>query len=94
MQKMKSKMPLIALITLILMGLSVTTAQASGTATRKETVCDTTAYGLKNCHEVIVQIPVHSMKELPPTALPNLDLVIVALSMVLILSSATYIYTK
>ncbi len=93
MPKMTTKLPLIALITVLLMGLFVTTAQASGTAIRTETICDTTSYGIQNCHNVVVEIPVHDAKT-TNTALPNLNLVIAALSAILVLSSVTYIYTK
>ncbi len=93
MQKMTTKLPLIALITVLLMGFFVTTVKADGTATRTETVCDTTSYGVQNCHEVVVQIPVHNATK-TNTALPNLNMVIAALSMVFVLSSVTYIYTK
>lgn len=90
---MIKKTPLIALITLLLMSFFVTTAHADGVATRRETVCDTTSYGVRNCREVIVQIPTHDATKIP-TALPNIQIVIAGLGIALVLSTAAYIYTN
>ncbi|CAN5303974.1 hypothetical protein BH10PAT2_BH10PAT2_3890 [soil metagenome] len=94
MQKMLRKISLAALVTILMMGLVVTSVQADGTtATRTETVCDTGSYGVQNCHEVVQQIPTHTAGHVN-TGIADFNVVIAAVGLVLILSTASYIYTK
>lgn len=88
-----SRLSLIALIIMLMVGFFVTPVYAAGTATRTEIVCTTGSYGAKDCHEVVQQIPTHTAKDIP-TALPNLNLAIAAIGLVALLSTASYIYSK
>ncbi len=94
MQKMLKKISLAAIITVLLMSAVATSVKADGsTATRTETVCDTGSYGAQNCHEVVVQIPTHTAAKVN-TGIADYNVMIAAIGMVLVLSTATYIYTK
>ena len=65
---------------------TITTAPVM--TTRQETVCQTTAYGLSNCHVVVTQVPVH----VPISAgLPNVNAIALVLAAILVLSTAGFI---
>ena len=88
------KLALIALIMIIMTGFFVSPVKADGeTTTRTETVCDTGSYGVQNCHDVTTVIPVHNPQAVN-TGIAHLDLMVLAIGLVLTLSTATYIYTK
>lgn len=93
MQKMLRKISLVTIITILMMGLVVTSVKADGTATRTETVCDTGSYGVQNCHEVVQQIPTHTAAHVN-TGIADMNVLVTAVGFVLILSTAAYIYTK
>ena len=90
-----TKVSFIALIIIVMTGFFVAPVKADGetTTTRTETVCDTGSYGVQNCHEVTTVIPVHNPQTVN-TGIAHLDLMVLAIGMVLAVSTATYIYTK
>jgi len=95
MQKMLRKISLATLVTILMMGLVVTSVQADGsqTATRTETVCDTGSYGVQNCREVVQTIPTHTAANVN-TGIADFNVIVAAVGGLLLLSTATYIYTK